>query len=214
MSDPTPPPGGRGLTFGELVATLRRIERDEHPTGPFCTINGAPAAPAVESYARIQYFVRLADQRRQLQAAAGYDELRTLLLRHTNSDVIAAACGQLLGQFLTAHPHLSATEAEALPLPDFVRQFLPPVGDPPAGAPTRLGPAVDGNEVAILTALNAAHPLVRHVFDLTTATGLSKGTVQAGVTTLIVKGLAERPGGPRGGATITAAGRAVIRSLT
>lgn len=81
-------------------------------------------------------------------------------------------------------------------------------------ASAEMGPALDKDEVAILTALASAAPQLCWTYDLEGAISLSRKTIGEKLSRLIDLGLADRPMGARKGAVITSQGRAILAQVT
>jgi hypothetical protein len=73
--------------------------------------------------------------------------------------------------------------------------------------------AVDKDELTILTCLYKKVPELQTTYDLESDAKITRKTVGQRVTRLIDLGLVQRPKGPRGGATLTERGRALIDGL-
>jgi hypothetical protein len=74
-------------------------------------------------------------------------------------------------------------------------------------------PAFDTETLAVLKALDEAHPRLLKNVEIEAATRLSKTTVGAAVRVLIDRGLAGRPEGERKGVAITLAGKEVLSRI-
>jgi hypothetical protein len=95
---------------------------------------------------------------------------------------------------------------------EFNRQRLQSTAEPqPApSVPPTSSAVVDTIDVAILRALDKYAPQLRDNYDLEGDTNTTRKTIGPRLTTLIEQGLAERPKGPRKGATITSAGKNLL----
>jgi hypothetical protein len=149
---------------------------------------------------------------RQAPPGQPFDEsaLRALLMdygyRHNEIDGLSLRSIEATLNVLVLRRGRAAVRAG-----DQTKKALPADKDRKAQEPmTDRDPGLDHEDVSILTALNAQAPKLIAGSELESNANVSRKTVGKRLNELIARGLAERPKGKRGGATITARGKALL----
>lgn len=130
--NPDPPPGPHPAggatpdtgptTLAELEALLRSLHDDERDADEL--LKGAPGYPVAllagwRDYVRQHFGV--AEARRRCECVAGYDGLRTHVLRNTTFEMTKGACAEVRRQLVRGG--LTAAQADRLTLPEVVARL-------------------------------------------------------------------------------------------